>query len=194
MTVIEHSGATTSSAATSRGCWRAARRVAASRPITGGLRSASRRRTRRSSRRSKKHAVVHGPVVLVDLSGRLVEVGGKFVTYAALPVERLLGDAHALEVEVQDLGRVQPMERGDTHARHRLESASATAEAGTPWSARWLCRRTTSRGRSASRGRSRPSSGSSRQSSQVTGVVERPSRGGWTNVPSGSGGFHLMSS
>lgn len=33
----------------------------------------------------KKNAVVHGPVVLVDLSGELVEVGGKFVTYALYP-------------------------------------------------------------------------------------------------------------
>jgi hypothetical protein len=33
----------------------------------------------------KKHAVVHGPVVLVDLSEALMEVAGKFVTYALYP-------------------------------------------------------------------------------------------------------------
>ncbi len=33
----------------------------------------------------KKHAVVHGPVVFVDLSAELVEVAGKFITYALHP-------------------------------------------------------------------------------------------------------------
>jgi len=33
----------------------------------------------------KKNAVVRGPVVLVDLSGEVIEVAGKFVTYALYP-------------------------------------------------------------------------------------------------------------
>jgi hypothetical protein len=33
----------------------------------------------------KKHAVVHGTVVLVDLLDEIIEVGGKFITYALYP-------------------------------------------------------------------------------------------------------------
>jgi hypothetical protein len=33
----------------------------------------------------RKHAVVHGPVVFVDLSAEIVEVAGKFITYALYP-------------------------------------------------------------------------------------------------------------
>jgi hypothetical protein len=35
--------------------------------------------------RVKKHAVVHGPVVLVDLTGDVIDAAGKFVTYALYP-------------------------------------------------------------------------------------------------------------
>ena len=132
--------------------------VARSPDVAAGVRAARPRArgVRRSS--SSSAATTVGVVVLVDLSDQLIEVAGKFVTYALYPQSAYSVLAQPLEEQVQDQHRLQPLVAGAAHATTSPPSASGTAAAGTRWSAPSRCRSTRWTRRGRSRGRSPRSS------------------------------------